>query len=540
MAIKIPFLSDVTDFIRGTDNIADALDEVSDSLDDLSKDSTKAADKAGDNLGDGFKDGAKTAGKALDGVGDDLDGVAKTAKGLDDKVSSAFDSIAADAKKAGKKVETEFKAGTEAASEGMEQMSGDAQSNATEVAASFDGSADSLVEGFQGAAAEMFSGFGPAGAAAGLAVAAGIGAAMTAMDELKEKNDAATEAVGSLGAEIVDAGGALDAADIEGKLTGIFDAGSEDNKWTFWNDESETQLAMLKDGLGDANDELARFTIKGLAGSIPDGIKALEGLTKEIEANAAEIKKHQEQDERGVTLTDQVGQALQERNKKLEETKAALEDATGASEEASSQAEYYTKVMGESQAAAEAETEALLAKADAMDIATGRAMSADQAQLRYIESLTQSTTDIATNGRTTDINTEAGRANRQTLLDLAGSANSLRDAQIEQGASTADVTAETERARASFVAAAEQAGFGADEAKRLADQYGLIPENVDTKVQAHNVQETKDAIDGVAAPRTVPVNLTPDGSEIERFIEGMNGKTIRVAVQGRGGGGITY
>lgn len=540
MAIKIPFLSDVTDFIRGTDNIADALDEVSDSLDDLSKDSSKAADKAADSLTDGFKDGAKTAGKALALVGDDIDGVAKTAGTMDDKVSKAFDAIAADAKKTGKHVATSFADGADAASEGMEQMSGDAQSNATEVAASFDGSAESLVEGFQGAAAEMFSGFGPAGAVAGLAVAAGIGIAMTAMDELKEKNDAATESVGELGAEIIDAGGALDAADIEGKLTGIFEAGAEDNKWTFWNDESETQLAMLKDGLADANDELARFTIKGLAGSIPDGIKALAGLTTEIETNTAEIKKHQEMDERGVTTTDKVGQALQARNEKLEATKDALEIATGASEEASSQAEYYTKVMGESQAAAEDETVALLAKADAMDIATGRAMSADQAQLRYIESLTQSTADIATNGRTTDINTEAGRANRQTLLDLAGSANSLRDAQIEQGASTADVTAETERARDSFLAAAEQAGFGADEAKRLADQYGLIPSTVETRVEAHNVQETKAEIDGVAAPRTVPIGFAPDGTEIDRFIEGMNGKTIHVALAPRSGSGITY
>lgn len=540
MAIKIPFLSDVTDFVRGTDNMADALEDVADSLDNLAKDSNTAADKAGDNLGDGFKDGAKDASKALDSVGDDLDGVAKDAKTLDGKVSDAFKNIAADAKSAGKKVETDFKEGTEAASEGMEQMAGDAQSNATEVAASFDGSAESLVEGFQGAAAEMFSGFGPAGAAAGLAVAAGLGMAMSSMDELKEKNDAATESVGQLAAEFYAAGGAIDEADLESKMQGVFDVGSEDNKWTFWTDESETQLAKLQEGLADANDSLASLAIKGLAGDVDAGVEAYAGLTKEIENNTAKIKEHQEVDERGVVLTDQVGQALQDRNEKLEETRDAVDEATGASQKASAQAEYYTRVIGESQEALEGETEALLSKADAMDKAAGRAMSADQAELRFIETVNQSTKDIATNGKTTDINTEAGRANRQTMIELASSATSLIDAQIEQGASTAEVTEKTNAARDSFLAAADQAGYGADEAKRLADQYGLIPANVDTKVQAHNVQETKAEIDGVAAPRTVPISFAPDGSEVERFIEGMNGKTVHVALAPRSGSGITY
>lgn len=83
---------------------------------------------------------------------------------------------------------------TDAAKKGMDEVGDEAASTAKESAASFDGSAESIVDAFQEVAANAFAGFGPAGLVAGLAAAAGIGAAMSAItaqqdavDELKQK-----------------------------------------------------------------------------------------------------------------------------------------------------------------------------------------------------------------------------------------------------------------------------------------------------------------------------------------------------------------
>jgi hypothetical protein len=92
------------------------------------------------------------------------------------------------------------------AGEATTQMKEDGFSNAKEVAASFDGSAESIVDGFQGAAAEMFSGFGPAGAAAGLAAAAGLGLITAEFQKQQEEAEEAAQASWDMAQEMVDAG----------------------------------------------------------------------------------------------------------------------------------------------------------------------------------------------------------------------------------------------------------------------------------------------------------------------------------------------
>lgn len=72
------------------------------------------------------------------------------------------------------------------AKQGMDDVKNEAGQTAREAAASFDGSAESIGDAFQEVAANAFGGFGPAGAAAGLAAAAGIGLATAAFNEAQE------------------------------------------------------------------------------------------------------------------------------------------------------------------------------------------------------------------------------------------------------------------------------------------------------------------------------------------------------------------
>lgn len=164
--ISINFLADVRDFLKGTKNVEDELDDVADSLDDVAKEGEQATEK----LEDSFKELAKAAKKSGDDVGDGM------------------------------------KKGFKEASEGAKDLSENTKANAKEVAASFDGSIESIADGFQGLAAEAFEGFGPAGVAAGALIAAGIGLATAEIQKNEEAAKLAKERTIELGQAFIESG----------------------------------------------------------------------------------------------------------------------------------------------------------------------------------------------------------------------------------------------------------------------------------------------------------------------------------------------
>jgi hypothetical protein len=159
--INIAFLADVTSFLRGVKSTEDALDDVSESLDDMARDAQDAGRDAGKALETGVERGAQDAGEA---VGD---------------LEKSFRNMAADASKysrqAGDDLGDNIRRGTRDAEGGLDDFKQEAGSTARETAASFSGSADDIAGSFQEVAANALAGFGPIGAGAGLALAAGLG-----------------------------------------------------------------------------------------------------------------------------------------------------------------------------------------------------------------------------------------------------------------------------------------------------------------------------------------------------------------------------
>jgi hypothetical protein len=209
--IRIPIVSDVTGFIKGTSDVEGALDDVSSSLDDLSREAQGAGDDAGRALSQGIEDGARDAERALDEVGrsdgleqvgDNADQAAREVEGAADRMEKsfrdAFDTVKKESRDAGRKVGDDVGDGFDRAKEGAQEFKEEANSTARESAASFDGSADSINDTFQEVAANAFAGFGPAGAAAGLAIAAGIGVARSAFDRAKEEAAALRDRIGEI------------------------------------------------------------------------------------------------------------------------------------------------------------------------------------------------------------------------------------------------------------------------------------------------------------------------------------------------------
>ena len=175
---------------------------------------------------------------------------------------------------------------------------------------------------------------------------------------------------------------------------------------------------------------------------------------------------------------------LAEQQAKMREVAAAAgvqADATnGATDAASGLAGSTANLTTQQNALTEAankQAEAIRNAANAQLQQSGSAIGLESA----IDSATES---VKEHGRNLDINTEAGRANRSALDTIASSALALQGAQREAGASSEAMTASTQRARDSFVQAAEKMGMSKQAAEALADSYGLIPKNVSTTITA--------------------------------------------------------
>jgi len=169
--LKLSILADTKDAVRGARDVSDELDKVADSLDDLARDSKKSGDKLGEGLEDGAKDGAKAV----------------------DKLERSFKDMADSAKKEGKKAGDDigdgFKRGTKDAGDGLRDLKDETNSSFREAAASATGSIEDIGDTAQEVLANAFAGFGPIGAAAGIAAAVGLGAITTAINEEAEASE---------------------------------------------------------------------------------------------------------------------------------------------------------------------------------------------------------------------------------------------------------------------------------------------------------------------------------------------------------------
>jgi hypothetical protein len=187
VAIRIPIIADVIDALRGAKKLGESFEDVADSLDEVTT-------------------GARPAGAAVEDVGDHAGATSRDAAEMERSFKDAFDSVRKESKDAGDGVSDSMRHGTEGASASVEEFGSEANSTAKETAASFDGSAESITGAFQEIAANAFQGFGPAGAVAGLAAAAGIGIVTNRMEEAKEKAQETAQEVADIAGELIDLG----------------------------------------------------------------------------------------------------------------------------------------------------------------------------------------------------------------------------------------------------------------------------------------------------------------------------------------------
>ncbi|QEA29708.1 hypothetical protein FGL91_14815 [Microbacterium sp. CBA3102] len=195
-AHEIAIAADAKQFDQGIrDGVIKPLEKAEDALEDLAD----AADDAG-----------RDSSRSVERLEDALKDAQRETKDLGDKAGDAGDKA---------------RRGMERAEDGVKDFKEEAQQSARETAASFDGSFESIADLAQEVAANAFSGFGPAGAAAGIAVAAGLG---VAVDQFNKIDEASKEALQSAFDFAYGIGAAFDAAD---KLRAVEEWTSDQEKF---------------------------------------------------------------------------------------------------------------------------------------------------------------------------------------------------------------------------------------------------------------------------------------------------------------------
>lgn len=133
----------------------------------------------------------------------------------------------------------------------------------------------------------------------------------------------------------------------------------------------------------------------------------------------------------------------------------------------------------------------------ALDSILGPSMNLEEADRRYRDSIEATTASVVENGKTLDINTDAGRKNREAVQAEAQALLGQADAMVRSGSSTKEatdfVTGHIDQLRGQL----EMLGLNEDEVDAYITQLGLTPENVSTSMELANNDVVKTQLEGV-------------------------------------------
>lgn len=506
---NIPFLADVRPFLKGTDNMADSLEDVSDALEHLGK------NKATDKLEDGLKDAGKEA------------------RTFETKVKDAFDGISKEARDSGKTIGKSVKDGTEKAGEGLSELKDESKSTAKEAAASFS-SIEDAADALQEVAANAFAGFGPAGVAAGIAAAAGIGVAIAGLQNAADEANAAGERVGTLGQEFKDAGGKWDEAGLTKRMED-YGFAVQDTKewWEVWQNQAQTGFEKVALAASDAKVPLKNV----FSGMFGPGEKSV-ALLAEIDAQIAAVTRSET---RYSGALDENYQQVSYITDAGEKQLKGLRDLREQAQKNSDEQTRLVKQENVRRQSIDGTTQALRENLTAQEKVTDAQKGALTSSLDLIDKQESLTAQLAESGNAWDTNTKAGRDNQRAVIDIASGIEDVARAAIDAGQPIDAVTGKFQAQRAALVDQVLPAFQGNRQAAE--DYIASILKTPTAKTTTVTLAGVADAEAQLRAfinqPRTIPMHISPDGSAVENYIEGMNGRKVYVDIAPRGGVGIT-
>lgn len=495
MAIRIPIVADVAEFLRGAGDTVRSLLDVSDALDDVSR----AGDVAGANV--------TAEVEAIGHAGDD------SADMIRRSFTDAFDDVRRAGGTTGRRVRGDLDDTARHGRASLDEFSQEAKQNVAESLSSFRGDAESAVDAVQSTFGGLVSALGPAGVIGAAVAAAGVGLARGLWEKQQEAAEAFRERVTAIFDELRQNEGALSGAfksDAIAELLSDAEALAR-----IFGSADMTSIRGLFDDTRLSSAQL-RTVWQGLTGDTSAVARAQDDLRAKLEdvraqllvptlppARRAELLAQVEAVNRLGDALDAAGDAGAEaaaRAALYGDAVAGIGDVAGDAADAEAG---YAGALAESAAAAERANDALRVNAGLK----GDAVAAEIAMREAVEAVTDAR---RSNGKSLDLNTSKGRDNTKAVLDALDAINRWGDAQIAAGRRAGDVNrALTEQGDTLVHDVAKAFGMTKEEARKYIQTLGGIPKRIDTRVEvhAHGVAATK--ADLASIPDDLPVRVAP-------------------------------
>lgn len=250
----------------------------------------------------------------------------------------------------------------------------------------------------------------------------------------------------------------------------------------FWTDLGNGIAGFVEGivpGASSADSSLSR--IKERIDAIDTGLTQLVSSGRTAEAAAAFDRLADEGAKHGISV-DELRRALPKYSATLDDMASSAEESATAQQQTAEAAQEVTESFQDAFTAADGLREAF-------DKLNGAALDADDALSELEKAYDDATESVKENGRTLDIHTPKGRANRDALKDIARAAGDLLVAMKDNKAPVDEVRAKYEEARRKFIDVAIAMGQSRLEATKLADEWLKMPDNVVTPVSAPGLQE---------------------------------------------------
>lgn len=154
------------------------------------------------------------------------------------------------------------------------------------------------------------------------------------------------------------------------------------------------------------------------------------------------------------------------------------------------------------------------------------------AETAFYQAISDANKAIKQNGATLDLNTDAGRKNRDVVSQLAAKTEDLVDKKIKEKASWDQVDKIYQQGRKNLIDVAQQMGDTKTQAQQLADELLKAPEAMKLKVSVDDKQATSDIDAFNAAVRKAPgsksVTLKTLSSQAEQVLEAFGYKVTHL------------
>lgn len=281
--VVLRIVSDATKF--DLSDVADELEDVGTESADAARDIEKVTDELKRVAAEGKDAERELARIDAELAKNKFDEYGRDAKAAAAKVDDAFDAMARSARDGRRKIDAELE---KAGDEGFDDFKDEANSSGREAAASFSGGFEDVTDTIQEIAANAFAGFGPVGAAAGLAAAAGIGILTKGLQDAADRANETKDRVLDLAGAIAEAGGTIAGVDITSRIR-EWSLAVIDNKswWEIWQKDNTSNLEIVaaqaeKTGLAFSD------LLRGMSGN---DTQAAGRTLREIDRRMGEIDK---------------------------------------------------------------------------------------------------------------------------------------------------------------------------------------------------------------------------------------------------------